>query len=101
MTCNVHITRIFDKRGTLCMFGLQVTPVAVNATQFVFMRKSVTGSLIGGIKNTQEMIDFCCSRDIYPEIKVIDVAKAPDALQALADGNFSGVRYVIDCKTIQ
>ena len=93
--------KMLDKRGTLCMLGLQVTPVAVNATQFVFMRKSVTGSLIGGMKNTQEMIDFCCSRDIYPEIKVIDVAKAPDALQALADGNCSGVRYVIDCKTIQ
>jgi uncharacterized zinc-type alcohol dehydrogenase-like protein len=92
---------MLDKRGTLCMLGLQVTPVAVNATQFVFTRKSVTGSLIGGIKNTQEMIDFCCSRDIYPEIEVIDVTKAPDALQALADGNCSGVRYVIDCKTIQ
>lgn len=93
--------KMLDKRGTLCMLGLQLTPVAVNATEFVFTRKQVTGSLIGGIARTQEMIDFCCSRDIYPDIEVIDVTKVTTALKALVNGNDASVRYVIDCKTIQ
>ena len=93
--------KLLDKRGTLVLLGLQVTPVAVGAPHFVFTRKSVTGSLIGGIKNTQEMIDFCCEKNIYPEIEVIDASKIGDALQKLEDGNDAGVRYVIDCKTIQ
>ena len=92
---------MLDKKGTLCLLGLQTTPVAVNATQFVFNRIAVTGSLIGGIKNTQEMIDFCVEKKLYPEIKIIDAKEIPEALKNLNDGNDAGVRYVIDCKTIK
>jgi uncharacterized zinc-type alcohol dehydrogenase-like protein len=92
---------MLDKKGTLCMIGLQTTPVAVNATQFVFNRIAVTGSLIGGIKNTQEMIDFCVEKKLYPEIKIIDAKEIPAALKSLSEGNDEGVRYVIDCKTIK
>ena len=64
----------------------------------MFARKTITGSLIGGIKATQEVIDFCNKHDIYPDIKLIKAKELNDAWKALEEGKGDGVRFVVDIK---
>lgn len=87
-------------KGTMVMIGLQTTPVATACTKFLFKRISVTGSLIGGMKSTQEMMDFCVAHKIYPDIEVISKDQVCESLHKLKEGNDRIVRYVIDCSTI-
>lgn len=51
---------------------------------------------IGGIRNTQEVMDLCAKNDIKPDIKVLPVEKLNFIYQQLDDGNSSNLRYVID-----
>ena len=87
-------------KGTLVCIGLQTSNVSVGCHRMLFKRINVTGSLIGGIQRTQEMIDFCVKNDIYPEVQVINASEIPEKLQLLNTKNDTIVRYVIDCKTI-
>ena len=79
--------------GTLVLLGL-----AANA--LVFSRKVVRGSLIAGTKSTEACLEFCVEHGVFPDVRVIDAAKAADALKALDKKNDAAVRYVIDCETI-
>jgi len=70
----------------------------VNQVHLLLNRISLTGSLIGGIADTQEMLDFCAKHQIWPESELIKADKiqwAWDQLNA-PGGNASGKRYVID-----
>ena len=66
----------------------------------MFSRWGLAGSLIGGIKETQECIDFCNTHGIYPDCEIIEAKKIDWAWdQLLGDGsNADGIRYVIDIK---
>jgi cinnamyl-alcohol dehydrogenase len=57
--------------------------------------RSLTGSLVGGTKDTQEMINFCAANKIYPEIEVIKIDYINEALQRLVDRDVK-YRFVID-----
>jgi uncharacterized zinc-type alcohol dehydrogenase-like protein len=57
---------------------------------------SVVNSVIGGIKNTQEVIDICARDSIYPEIEVVPVQKINEVFSTLDASNDSGIRYVLD-----
>ncbi len=63
-------------------------------------RKSIAGSLIGGIRDTQEVIDLCHEHKIYPDCQQIEAKDIDWAWNQLSgDGkNPDGVRYVIDIK---
>ena len=59
---------------------------------------SVAGSIIGGVKSTQEVVDFCAAKNIYPDCQTI-VAKDLDATwDKLVAGDADGLRFVIDIK---
>ena len=87
--------------GKYVLIGLQTKPVAVLGVKFIFADKSVHGSLIGGMKETREMVDFCWKNEIFPDINVIPVSKIQEVLQKLEKGNDSIIRYVIDCSTFE
>ena len=57
--------------------------------------KTITGSLVGGTKVTQEMIDFCVAHKIYPNIEVIPIQYANEALERLIKKDVK-YRFVID-----
>lgn len=57
--------------------------------------RSISGSVVGGVKWTQEMIDFCAEHEIYPEIEVIPIQYANDALERLQKSDVK-YRFVID-----
>lgn len=62
----------------------------------MFQRKSIAGSLIGGIKRTQELLEFCAEKNVAPDVELIH-ANGIDAAWDKLNGNSSmGTRFVID-----
>ncbi|ONI89745.1 alcohol dehydrogenase [Saccharothrix sp. ALI-22-I] len=85
--------------GTLVNVGIPAEPLALHAFSLIMGRKTLTGSLFGGIAETQEMLDFCAANDITADIEVI----TPDAINTAFDRVVaSDVRYrfVIDTATL-
>ncbi len=86
--------------GELCIVGLPPAQdnVNINVSELVFKaNKKVYGSLIGGIKETQEMLDFSLKHKIYPETEIITADKIDEAYENLTSGK-AKFRYVIDMK---
>ncbi len=65
--------------GALCIVGVPEKPMSVSPFSVIFGRKSLAGSLIGGIEETQEMLDFCDAKGISAEIEVIPIQKINEA----------------------
>ena len=65
----------------------------------VMGRRRVAGSLIGGIKETQEVLDFCAEHDVYPECEMIKMDQINDAFARLAQGDLAH-RFVIDMSSL-
>jgi len=91
---------MLDAAGKYICIGLTTAPFSIAAPALLFSQKTIQGSLIGGTKATQEMIDFCCEKGIYPAIQVIPATDIIATLKKLDEKNDSVVRYVIDCATI-
>jgi uncharacterized zinc-type alcohol dehydrogenase-like protein len=86
--------------GTLVELGIPEHPMSVPAFPLAGGRRSLSGSMIGGIPETQEMLDFCAEHDVTPEIEVI----APDYInEAYERVLASDVRYrfVIDTASLR
>ena len=62
----------------------------------LFQGKILTGSLIGIMSDTQEVINFCAEKNIKPEIQLIDWEKLDEVYKVLEAGNDKVVRYVLD-----
>lgn len=92
-------TSLLDVDGTLVVVG-QMGPVDELVTgTLVFGRRRVAGSLIGGIKETQEVLDFCAEHNIHPECQMINAEQINDAFASLVKGDVSH-RYVIDMNSL-
>jgi len=86
---------LLDIDGSLVIVG-QIGPLHAPMTMpLVFGRRRVAGSLIGGIKETQEVLDFCAKHDIYPECKMIRPDEINDAFAHLEKGDIA-YRFVMD-----
>jgi uncharacterized zinc-type alcohol dehydrogenase-like protein len=76
--------------GNLTLVGAPEKPLQVSAFALLFGRKSLSGSLIGGIKETQEMLDFCGEHNITSDVEVIPIQKVNQAYERLVK---SDVKY--------
>ena len=87
--------------GTLILVGL-LEPVEppLNAGAVVFRRRRVAGSLIGGLPETQEMLDFCAEHDIVCDIEMLDIANINIAYERMQKSDVR-YRFVIDMKTLR
>mgnify|MGYP002134971085 FL=1 len=85
--------------GTLVELGMPENPMSVPAGALIFGRRSISGSLIGGIPQTQEMLDFCAEHDVTPEIEVVDAAYVNEAYERVLASDVR-YRFVIDTATI-
>ncbi|CAN5122870.1 NAD(P)-dependent alcohol dehydrogenase [soil metagenome] len=72
----------------------------VDNSKLAFRRQSVSGSLIGNLKDTQEVLDFCAANGIAPEVEVIDIATINEAFTRVENGEVR-YRYVIDMATLK
>lgn len=88
--------------GEMAVVGLP-NKSTINIANLAFMaHRKVYGSLIGGIKETQEMLDYSVKNNIYPEVEIInaDAKEIDKAWQNVSDGNVK-FRYVIDMNTLK
>jgi len=91
--------------GQMCIVGLPALanmPI-ISIDKFIWQgNRKVFGSQIGGIKETQEMLDYSVAHNIYPEVEIInaDVAAITEAYQKVLDGKVK-FRYVIDMSTLK
>jgi uncharacterized zinc-type alcohol dehydrogenase-like protein len=86
--------------GALVMVGVPDQPVPIAGFPLIAKRRSVAGSLIGGIAETQEMLDFCGKHNIASDIEVISMQQVNDAYDRVVKGDVR-YRFVIDCATLQ
>jgi uncharacterized zinc-type alcohol dehydrogenase-like protein len=86
--------------GTLCLVGLPDQPVSVAPFSVVANRRSLAGSGIGGMKETQEMLDFCVEHNIVSDIELIGYDKLPEAYERVIKGDVK-YRFVLDGKTLK
>lgn len=85
--------------GTLVELGAPEKPLVVPFFPLGAMRRSLAGSMIGGIPETQEMLDFCAEHDVTPEIEVIDASYINEAYERVVSSDVR-YRFVIDASTI-
>jgi len=85
--------------GTLCMVGASPDPHQVSSFTLVSGRKSLSGSLIGGIAETQEMLDYCGKHNITCDIEMLPIQKINDAYERVLKSDVK-YRFVIDMKSL-
>ncbi len=81
--------------GTLVVVGLPEKPLLIHPFPLVGHRRSYAGSMIGSIKETQEMLDFCAKHKTYPEIEVIEPSEVNVAYERVIRSDVR-YRFVID-----
>lgn len=84
--------------GTHVLVGVAPNPNQLSAGSLIFGRKLLAGSLIGGIKETQEMLDFCAKKKVYSDIELISASAINEAYDRTIKGQVK-YRFVIDAKT--
>lgn len=94
-------TALLRRDGTLCLVGAPETPhPSPSVMGLIFGRKSIAGSLIGGIAETQEMLDFCGEKGIVSDVEVIPVQKVNEAYERMLKSDVK-YRFVIDVSTLK
>ncbi len=86
--------------GTLVVVGAPPTPLPVAVFSLLLPRRHLAGSLIGGIRETQEMLDFCGERTIACDVEVIPIQKINEAYERLLRSDVK-YRFVIDMASIR
>jgi len=93
--------RLLKRDGTLCLIGLpEHGHPPPDISQFIFRRRSLAGSLIGGIAETQEMLDFCGDRNITCDIELIPIQKINEAYERMLKSDVK-YRFVIDMASLE
>jgi alcohol dehydrogenase (NADP+) len=83
----------------LTLVGAPAQPLPVNAFNLIIKRRQFAGSLIGGIRETQEMLDFCADHNIVSDIELIPIQKINEAYERLLKNDVK-YRFVIDMKSL-
>jgi uncharacterized zinc-type alcohol dehydrogenase-like protein len=85
--------------GSLVVVGLPDKPASIAAFSLVLGRRSLAGSAIGGIPETQEMLDFCGKHNIASDIEVIPIQKLNEAYERVLNSDVR-YRFVIDMASL-
>jgi uncharacterized zinc-type alcohol dehydrogenase-like protein len=91
---------LLKRDGTLTLVGASPDPLPVSAFNLIFQRHQLAGSLIGGIKETQEMLDFCSEHGIVSDIEIIPIQKINEAYERMLKSDVK-YRFVIDMKSLK
>jgi alcohol dehydrogenase (NADP+) len=86
--------------GTMCLVGLPDTPVSITPFAIITNRRSFSGSMIGGMPETQEMLDYCAEKGIVSEIELTSIEKLGDAYERVLKSDVK-YRFVIDMATLK
>jgi uncharacterized zinc-type alcohol dehydrogenase-like protein len=83
----------------MCVVGAIEPLSKINAAQLIFGRRTLAGSLIGGIAETQEMLNFCGNKNILSEVEVIRMDEINEAFERMRQSDVK-YRFVIDLATL-
>src|SRR5512133_2551248 len=93
-------TKLLKRDGTMCLVGVPADPhPSPNIGQLIFGRRSIAGSLIGGIAETQEMLDFCAEHGIVSDIEMIGAPQINEAYERMLRSDVK-YRFVIDMASL-
>lgn len=90
--------QLLDTDGTLVVIGLPGKPYAINAGTLLDGRRSIAGSMIGGMPELQEMIEFCGKHNLVSDVEVISADYVNEAYIRTVNSDVK-YRFVIDAKT--
>ncbi len=96
---NAYIN-LLARDGNITLVGVPETPLPVAAFGLIFKRRSFSGSLIGGIAETQEMLDFCGEHKITADVEVIPMQKVNEAYERLLKSDVK-YRFSIDMASLK
>ncbi len=96
---NAYINML-ARDGNITMVGAPSTPLPVGVFGLLFRRRSFSGSLIGGIAETQEMLDFCGKHNITSDVEVIPIQKVNEAYERLVKSDVK-YRFSIDMASLK
>jgi len=102
VSANLNLGRylqLLDVDGTMVELGIPEHPMEVPAFALALARRSLSGSNIGGIAETQEMLNFCAEHDVTPEIEVIAADYVNEAYERVLASDVR-YRFVIDISTL-
>jgi uncharacterized zinc-type alcohol dehydrogenase-like protein len=85
--------------GTMLLVGIPPEDSRISAAKLISKRRSIMGSMIGGIKETQEMLDYCAAHDIVSDIELIDMKDINAAYERVIKSDVK-YRFVIDMGTL-
>jgi len=91
---------LLKRDGALAIVGAPPTPAEIMGFGLIMKRRSIGGSLIGGIAETQEMLDFCAKHEIVSDVEVIPVTKINEAYERMIKGDVK-YRFVIDIASLR
>jgi uncharacterized zinc-type alcohol dehydrogenase-like protein len=86
--------------GTLCLVGLAEKPLPVAPFSLTSFRVALAGSNIGGMKETQEMLDYCADHGIVSDIELTSIDKLAEAYDRVVRSDVK-YRFVIDMATLK
>ena len=91
---------LLKRDGTLTQVGLPAEPLSVQVSSLIYGRRNFSGSLIGGIRETQEMLDFCGEHNITADIELIPIQKINEAYDRVVKNDVK-YRFVIDMASLK
>src|SRR5947208_3390957 len=96
---NAYIN-LLGVNGNLTLVGAPAEPLGVHAFSLIGRRRSLSGSMIGGIAETQEMLDFCGENNITADVEVIPIQKVNEAYERLLKSDVK-YRFSIDMASLK
>jgi len=91
---------LLARDGGLTLVGAPEKPLSIPAFSLIFARRSLSGSLIGGLAETQEMLDFCGKHNITSDVEVIAIRKVNEAYERLVKSDVK-YRFCIDMSSLK
>ena len=95
---NIYLS-LLKTNGKMVCVGAPPTPAQVPAFDLIFKRRTLAGSLIGGIPETQEMLDYCTEHNIVSDVEVIAIKDINECYERMLKGDVR-YRFVIDMSTL-
>jgi uncharacterized zinc-type alcohol dehydrogenase-like protein len=93
-------TPLLTVDGSFVVVGVPDKPISIEAFPLILGRRSIAGSVIGGIRETQEMLDFCAKHQISSDVEVIPIDKVNEAYERILKNDVR-YRFVIDMASLK
>lgn len=90
---------LLSKSGVMVVVGIPEQPLQIHPVSLIMRRRMLAGSLIGGIAETQEMLDYCAEKNISSDVEIIPIQNIEHAYERIIKGDVR-YRFVIDMNTL-